>query len=171
MKGSPADQEVLLGLGANLGDPVRQMAEALRRAGKQVVIGAVSSVYRTAPVGMADQPDFYNLVCMGRTTLSAPALLAYLSEVEASLGRERGLPNGPRLIDIDLLAYGAEVVETADLHVPHPRMHQRAFVLVPLAEIAPEWRHPVLRARPRDLLARAGKQERVERWGDLPPPA
>lgn len=163
-----AGEEVLLSFGANLGNPIRQIAEAIRRVRRHVAITVVSSVYRTEPVGFRDQPDFYNLACMGRTTLSAPALLAGLRGVEASLGRARDLVNGPRVIDIDLLAYGSAILDTPDLQVPHPRMHRRAFVLVPVAEIAPEWRHPLLNATAGDLLQAAGALERVERCGDLP---
>lgn len=166
--GAAAGEEVLLGLGANLGEPVRQLSEAVRALAAAVSLTAISSVYRTEPVGLREQPDFYNLVCMGRTTLSPRALLAVAREIEAGLGRVRRLRDGPRTIDIDLLAYGALTLDTPQLTLPHPRMHRRAFVLVPLVEIAPGWRHPVLARTARELLGAAEPAEGVERWGPLP---
>ncbi|HEV2131036.1 MAG TPA: 2-amino-4-hydroxy-6-hydroxymethyldihydropteridine diphosphokinase, partial [Longimicrobiaceae bacterium] len=128
----------------------------------------VSSVYRSAPVGYRDQPDFFNLACGGVTHLSPPELLATTQEIEYSLGRARSFRNAPRTIDIDLLAYGDLVLDTPELTLPHPRLPERAFVLLPLAEVAPDWRHPVLDSTAAELLAAAGPLERIERWGPLP---
>lgn len=166
---APDGEDVLLGLGANLGDPLRQLAAAVRALSEHIALSAVSAVYRTEPVGLREQPDFYNLVCLARTPLSPPALLGRLLEIEAALGRVRGLRDGPRMIDLDLLAYGSRVLRTEELALPHPRMHQRAFVLVPLAEVAPGWRHPVLGRTAVELLAETASREQVERWGDLSP--
>lgn len=129
----------------------------------------VSSLYRSEPVGNPDQPDFLNLVVAGRTALAAPALLAALLAVEAALGRQRPFPGAPRTLDIDLLAYGSEVRASPELVLPHPRLHLRGFVLHPLAEVAAEWRHPVLGRTARELLSRACSLERVERVGQLHP--
>lgn len=153
---------VLLGLGANLGDPLAQLDAAMERLRGIVSELRSSSVYRTEPVGFRDQPDFYNLVCAGLTDLGAEELLRAALEVEAEQGRVRGILNGPRSIDIDLLDYGGQVRESESLVLPHPRLHERAFVLVPLAEVAPEWRHPVLLRTAAELLAGAGPRERVE---------
>jgi 2-amino-4-hydroxy-6-hydroxymethyldihydropteridine diphosphokinase len=160
--------KVLLGLGANLGEPVRQLARAVERLGEVVEVEAVSPVYRSEPVGYREQPDFYNLVVLARTPLPAEELLARTQEIERELGRVRAFPNAPRTLDIDLLAHGSRVLDTPDLALPHPRMHLRAFVLVPLAEVAPKWRHPVLKRTARELLQRAATPERVELWGELP---
>lgn len=160
--------EVLLGLGANLGDPVAQLARAVRRMSAVVRVDAVSSVYRSEPVGFADQPDFYNVVVRGRTGLEPGALLRAAQRVEAELGRERSFADAPRTIDIDLLAYGDLVMRTETLTLPHPRLHLRGFVLHPLAEVAPQWVHPVLHRNADGLLAAAGEVERVERLGPLP---
>jgi 2-amino-4-hydroxy-6-hydroxymethyldihydropteridine diphosphokinase len=163
----PQRAEVLLGLGANLGDPRRQLAEAVARLGALVEDVRVSSVYRTEPVGHRDQPDFYNLVVGGWTSLPPLELLRGMLAIERALGRERTFANAPRTIDIDLLAYGGVVMETPELTLPHPRIAHRGFVLHPLAEVAPDWVHPVLARTARELLSAAGSLERVELAGRL----
>jgi 2-amino-4-hydroxy-6-hydroxymethyldihydropteridine diphosphokinase len=162
-----AAHSVLLGLGANLGDPLAQLARAVELLRAHVHVDRVSSVYRTEPVGHADQPEFRNLVVAGRTALQPADLLRAMQEIEQALGRRRSFPNAPRTIDIDLLAVGDWVMETPDLVLPHPRLHLRGFVLHPLAEIAPDWAHPLLRQSARELLADATGLERVERMGPL----
>lgn len=159
--------EVLLGLGSNLGEPAAQLANALRLLQALVQVEAISSVYRTEPVGFADQPDFLNLACAGRTELSLDELLGGVHAIERSLGRERTFLNSPRLIDIDVLAYGEHILETTFASVPHPRLHERAFVLAPLAEIRPDWIHPRLGRSAATLLGELQDPERVERIGPL----
>ncbi|HEU0077518.1 MAG TPA: 2-amino-4-hydroxy-6-hydroxymethyldihydropteridine diphosphokinase [Longimicrobiaceae bacterium] len=161
-------EPVLIGVGSNLDSPVERLAEAVRRLAPDVEVLAASPVYRTEPVGFREQPDFFNLVVRGRTALSPASLLARLHAVEEVMGRRRSFRNAPRVIDLDLLACGDVVLDTPELTLPHPRMAERAFVLVPLAEVAPGWRHPLLGRTARELLAGAGTLERVERWGDLP---
>ncbi|HST60938.1 MAG TPA: 2-amino-4-hydroxy-6-hydroxymethyldihydropteridine diphosphokinase, partial [Longimicrobium sp.] len=116
----------------------------------------------------ADQADFYNVVVRGWTEVEPLELLAAAQEVERALGRRRSFANGPRTMDVDLLAYGDRVMRTEDLTLPHPRLHLRGFVLHPLAEVAPEWRHPVLGRTARELLSSATALERVEPLGPLP---
>ncbi len=163
-----ATHEVLLALGANLGDPVEQLANAVRALSASVGVDAVSSLYCSEPVGFKDQPDFYNVVVRGRTELEPVDLLHAAHRVEEVLGRRRSFPDAPRTIDIDLLAYDDRVMRTPELTLPHPRLHLRGFVLHPLVEIAPEWTHPVLIRTARELLSTAGELERVERVGALP---
>ena len=129
-----------LGLGTNLGDRESYLAQALKElAGLPTIeIGAVSSIYETAPVGLTDQPDFLNLVVSVRTTLSPRELMDALLHIENKMGRVRTVRWGPRVIDLDLLLFGDVRVEVPGLSVPHPRLRERSFVLIPLAEIAPD---------------------------------
>jgi 2-amino-4-hydroxy-6-hydroxymethyldihydropteridine diphosphokinase len=161
--------EVFLSLGANLGDPVQQLRAAVRRLQATLDIDAVSSLYRTAPLGLPDQPDFYNLVLRGRTRNPAEEVLRAALSVEAELGRRRGAPNEPRTIDIDVLDYDSRVMEVPGLTLPHPRLHERNFVLVPLGEIAPQWRHPVSRRSVEELILAPEARGAVRRVGALPP--
>lgn len=133
-------QRAFLGLGGNLGDPTAAMALALQALDAQnnVKVVAVSSLYRTPPWGVSDQPDFINAAASVDTTLEAQALLDLCLDIEKSLLRVRNERWGPRLIDIDILLFGNETIDRVRLHVPHPRMTERAFVMVPLAEIAPQ---------------------------------
>ena len=133
-----------LGVGANLGDPrtaVRKAIEDLAQLPGTVTV-AVSSLYRSAPLD-ADGPDYVNAVVQVRTALSPDALLAALQAIEQQAGRERPYRNAPRTLDLDILLYGEHRVDRDDLQIPHPRMWQRAFVVLPLAEIAPDLVSPV----------------------------
>jgi len=154
---------IYLGLGSNLGDRGRNLRRALERLRSVVTIDAVSSVYRSEPVGYREQPDFWNLVVRGQTALPPGELLGELQRIEAELGRTRSFRNAPRPIDIDILLYDDVVLRTSSLTLPHPRMLERGFVLYPLMEVDPEVRHPVTGERIADRLARAEGLERVER--------
>jgi 2-amino-4-hydroxy-6-hydroxymethyldihydropteridine diphosphokinase len=151
-----------IGLGANLGDPyaaVTSAIDALRRLGTEPGLRQ-SSRYRSAAVG-APGPDYLNAVVELPTRLSPPRLLAGLQEIERAHGRERSFPNAPRTLDLDLLLYGDLVLALPTLTVPHPRLHERAFVLAPLVELAPEVVVPG-RGRAKQLLAAVAMQ-RVDR--------
>lgn len=135
---------VFLALGSNLGDRRRNLAVALLRLEPLLRVEAVSSLYETEPVG-PDQPKYLNAVCRGITGLAPRALLRHVQEVEREIGRRPdGTRWGPRPIDIDLLLYGDVVADEPELRLPHPELAERAFVLVPLAELAGEARHPLL---------------------------
>jgi 2-amino-4-hydroxy-6-hydroxymethyldihydropteridine diphosphokinase len=133
-----------IGLGANLGDPASQVRGAIARLAelRDSRLIAASSLYHTAPIGYLEQPDFVNAVVAVETALPAATLLGELRRIEASYRRERAFANAPRTLDLDLLLYGEDTIATPELEVPHPRMHERAFVLAPLAEISPEVRIP-----------------------------
>ena len=157
---------VYLGLGSNLGDRRGNLAKALRRLPPLVQIEAVSSLYETQPVGPQEQPLFYNAACHGVTGLPPLELLRHVKQIERDLGRQPdGRPSerwGPRPIDIDVLLYGDSVIEEANLRVPHAELANRAFVLVPLAELAAGVRHPEL-GRTIGKLADATDRSGVEK--------
>jgi 2-amino-4-hydroxy-6-hydroxymethyldihydropteridine diphosphokinase len=152
---SASRQRAYVGLGSNLQDPARQVRDAFEALGRLPDTRLVrhSSLYRTAPVGNVDQPDFVNAAAELDTSLGAQALLAALLAIEAQRGRVRSERNAPRILDLDLLLYGGQCIDAPGLAVPHPRLHERAFVLVPLAEIASEVEVPG-RGAVRELLAR-----------------
>jgi 2-amino-4-hydroxy-6-hydroxymethyldihydropteridine diphosphokinase len=155
-----------LSLGSNMGDRHKALTDALcRLESRELNVRRTSSVYETEPVDMRGQPWFLNLVVEVETSLFPMQLLKRTSKIELDLGRKRLAASGPRTIDIDILLYGAFVIDTASLVVPHPRMTERRFVLEPLAELSPELRHPVLRRTVRELLARTAGQvvRKVER--------
>jgi 2-amino-4-hydroxy-6-hydroxymethyldihydropteridine diphosphokinase len=164
---SPESPQVTayVGIGANLEDPTAKVRTALDELGRlpATVLVRSSSLYRTAPVGYLDQPDFINAVAQLRTGLAAEALLRALLGIEARHGRVRSTRNAPRTLDLDLLLFGEQIMDEPGLVLPHPRMHERAFVLVPLAEVAPDALIPG-HGRAADLLARAAV-EGVSRLG------
>jgi 2-amino-4-hydroxy-6-hydroxymethyldihydropteridine diphosphokinase len=136
---------VAIALGSNLGDSHQILEAALKTLAHhpQISLEALSSYYQTAPVG-PPQPDYLNICAIVRTALSPQDLLTVLLETEKQFGRVRRERWGPRLLDMDLLLFDDQMIDQPSLQVPHPRMHERAFVLVPLSEIAPNWVHPVL---------------------------
>jgi 2-amino-4-hydroxy-6-hydroxymethyldihydropteridine diphosphokinase len=135
---------VYLALGSNLGDRAAHLEAARAALARKMTLQRASRIYETPPWGYVEQPAFLNQVVAADTALGPEALLTYLKYLEAELGREPSFRYGPRVIDLDILFYGSLVLETPHLVIPHPRLHERAFVLVPLAEIAPNLRHPRL---------------------------
>ena len=174
---------VYLGLGSNLGCREENLARAVRLLASpergdsgpaegatayEIRIARVSSMYQTAPWGYADQPDFLNCVVEAQTTLSPGELLRRAQAVEQSMGREPSVRYGPRRIDVDILLYGSRVVDQTGLQIPHPRLHERAFVLVPLAELCPDLEHPALKTTIQALASRVDGRDGVKLWGPGP---
>lgn len=152
-----------LSLGSNVGHREQNLHEAIRRASTLGRVVAVSSFYETEPVEFTDQPWFLNCV-IALETLAAPGqLMSELLRIEHEMGRQRILKKGPRSIDIDILLFGDAVVNTPEVTIPHPEMVRRRFVLEPLAEIAPELRHPVSQKTVRQLLAELAPGQRVQK--------
>jgi 2-amino-4-hydroxy-6-hydroxymethyldihydropteridine diphosphokinase len=150
---------IFIGLGGNLpsqagGPEATQMAALQRLESAGVAILRRSGWYTSAPVPASDQPWFINAVAQIATSLAPEPLLALLHDIEADFGRERSVLNAARTLDLDLLAYDTMIQEGKAPVLPHPRMHERAFVLAPLAEIAPDWRHPRFKLTSQDLLSR-----------------
>jgi 2-amino-4-hydroxy-6-hydroxymethyldihydropteridine diphosphokinase len=144
---------VYLSLGSNLANREANLREAIARLASLGKVSAVSSFYETEPIDFLDQPWFLNCVVQLETDLPPQTLLQRLLEIERSLGRERLQPKGPRLIDIDILLFGVEIIHEPGLTIPHPALHERRFVLEPLAEIAPGVIHPLLKKTVFELLS------------------
>lgn len=148
-----------LGLGSNLGDRHANLAEAVKLLpSERLQVKRTSSIWETAPRDVLDQPWFLNQVVEVETDLFPRQLFQHLQSIERDMGRLKRTPKGPRLIDLDILLYGNAVVKSPELEIPHPRMTERRFVLAPLAELAPDLRHPVLKRTVRELLSEVASQ-------------
>ena len=155
---------VYLALGTNLGDRPGNLRAAIAAFPPEVTVLAISPVYETPPWGVTDQPAFLNMVIKGETRQGPRRLLKFLKLLEIQLGRLPSIRYGPRKIDIDLLFYDDILLNTPELTIPHPSLHERAFVLVPLADLAPELLHPALGKTVRQLLAEVDTTG-VKRYG------
>ena len=134
--------QVYLGLGSNLGNRKNNLEDAVGLIAEFAVIKKCSSIYETEPWGLKDQPKFLNQVLLVESTLEPNEILSHLKRIEQQMGRKKSVRYGPRLIDLDILFFDELIMNSADLTIPHPRLTERAFVLVPLAEISPQLNHP-----------------------------
>jgi len=160
-----SETTVYLSLGSNLGNREKNLRTAIAAlADVKVLVRRVSSFYETEPVDLREQPWFLNCVVQGETEVPALDLLQALREIESHMGSKKLVAKGPRLIDMDILLYDDETIDTPELQVPHPRMLQRKFVLVPLAEIAPNVRHPSWRGTAAEMLTRTSDSSVVRKF-------
>lgn len=155
---------VYLGLGSNIGERQHNLSRAVELLSLQVHVEQISSFYETEPVGYQNQPRFLNAALRVTTSLTPQGLLFQAKEVERALGRVPSFPNAPRPIDIDILFYDRLIIDSPDLTIPHPRLEERAFVLVPLAEIAPNLVHPVSGRKVREMRDKVAGLEGVKKW-------
>jgi len=153
---------IYIGLGSNIGDRVARLREAVVHLSRIIEVTRASRLYVQAPLGYVGKDAFINAVVEGRTTLKPFDLLVELQKIERAMGRRRGIQYGPRPIDLDILFYGTAQMESFELTIPHPRLAQRAFVLKPLAELAPDLMHPVLYYTVTQLLADVDDADQVK---------
>ena len=160
------EKTAYIGLGSNIGDRAENLKRAIDflKAKEGLEVKKGSSYYETEPVGFKEQGWFLNAVAEVETSLSPEGILRVCQEIEDEMGRKRGVRGGPRIIDLDILLYGDSIVDREDLKIPHPLMHNRKFVLVPLVEIAPEVIHPVLKKTVSSLLRELQDEQQVRRY-------
>jgi 2-amino-4-hydroxy-6-hydroxymethyldihydropteridine diphosphokinase len=153
----PEQTRVILALGSNLGERFENLHQALKDVSLRVSIIKTSSVYETPPWGYIDQPVFFNQVLSGYTSLNPVELLNFVKNIENNMGRVNNFQNGPRLIDVDILLFGEQIINSEILVIPHPRMLERSFVLLPLAEIEPDLIIPGTNKKVLELLQNVDK--------------
>ena len=156
---------VFMGLGSNIGGREQHLRDGIKLLAQSLDVRQASSIYETDPWGYKDQPHFLNMVCRIQTDMPPEELLSFFQKVEQLVGRVHTFRYGPRVLDVDILTYGDQVIAIPALEIPHPGLADRAFILVPMAEIAPNWEHPVLGKRAAQLLKEVSGSHGVRIWG------
>lgn len=159
--------EVYIGIGSNVGDRYANITRACQLMSRAFKIEKLSSIYETEPEGYKNQADFLNAVIKARVDLGPAKILELLKRIEGQMGRLNSFRNAPRIIDLDILMIKDKVVREPGLNIPHPLLHQRSFVLIPLVEIEPELMHPALHKTIRELLSRLKPGSSVRKWGTI----
>ena len=159
---------ILLGLGSNLGDRFENLTAAIEALASEVSVQTISPTYETQPLYVTEQPEFLNLLMRGTTALSPIKLLALIKTIEAKLGRKRSIRFGPRTIDIDIIDYDSLNLDLTNLTTPHPRMHERLFVLKPLVDITPNWIHPRIGQTAQHLIEKIPDLDIVKQYNHTP---
>ncbi|MBN1374547.1 MAG: 2-amino-4-hydroxy-6-hydroxymethyldihydropteridine diphosphokinase [Dehalococcoidia bacterium] len=159
--------EVFIGIGSNMGKRQSNIARAVEQLSACGKIKLMSSLFETEPEGYKDQIDFLNCVVSIDTDTGADELLNILKDIENAAGRKPSFRNAPRPLDLDILFYGNQIIKKEALEIPHPRLHERSFVLVPLAEVAPFLQHPILHKTVQQMLSELSMGKRINRWGSL----
>ena len=158
---------IYLGIGTNIGNRESNLRKALDSLAQRMTLGKISSIYETEPAGYREQPWFLNLVCCGDTEISPFEFLSFAKGIETQMGRKRSFRDAPRVIDIDILFYDERVIQSDELIVPHPRIAERGFVLVPLVEIAPFLKHPENNKTMKDMLSELPDSLQVRKWENV----
>ena len=159
---------ILLGLGSNLGERFDNLTSAIEALAPEIMVQTVSSTYETQPLYVAQQPEFLNLLVRATTTLSPISLLDSIQALEVELGRKPSVRFGPRIIDIDIIDYDSLILNLESLTTPHPRMHERLFVLKPLIDIVPNWMHPLTGQTAQQLIEKIPSLGIVKQYTHIP---
>lgn len=159
---------ILLGLGSNLGERFDNLTAAIEALSPEVTVRTISPTYETQPLYVTEQPEFLNLVVRGTTALSPINLLALIKTIEAKIGRKHSIRFGPRIIDIDIIDYDSLILGLGNLTTPHPRMHERLFVLKPLIDIVPNWMHPLTGQTAQQLIEKIPSLGIVKQYTHIP---
>lgn len=163
MSNTKVKNKIYIGLGSNKGDRLKNLIKATRELQKIIEIQKISDIFESEPFGYKNQNDFYNLAIKAQTDLAPSSLLKKLAHIETKMGRKRIIKNGPRIIDLDILFYNKESINTINLKIPHPELHKRNFVMLPMNQIAPNLKHPTINKTINVLLKQMPKQGQIRK--------
>ena len=159
--------QVFIGIGSNLGEREKNISTAIEKISKECIVKRKSSLYESEPIGFRRQPWFLNCAIEIETMKNRTKLFQFLKSIETLMGRENTRKNGPRLIDLDILFFNDEVIKERNLLIPHPRLHERRFVLEPMHELSPQWVHPLFKQTISELRSSLGKDQKIRKQGKI----